>query len=68
MGLGNAEPMKGGSGYWVGIRNLEFYNQEFEKSMIKQTSDEYEVKSRNWIVELTAPEYLKMADKVFTLE
>jgi len=36
--------------------------------MIERTSEEYEVKSRNWIVELTAPEYLKMADKVFTLE
>jgi len=26
MGLGSAEPMKGGAGYWVGVRNLEFYN------------------------------------------
>lgn len=39
MGLGNAEPMKGenGAGYWVGVRNLNFYNSEFESAMLIKT-------------------------------
>lgn len=39
MGLGNAEPMKGenGAGYWVGVRNLNFYNTEFESAMLIKT-------------------------------
>jgi len=54
--------------FWEGIRDLGFYNKEFEETLLIKTSEEYEIKSLKWIGECTAPEYLQLADAAFTHE
>lgn len=54
--------------FWDGVKDLEFYNKEFEAPLLQKTTEEYEVKSLKWIGECTAPEYLILADKAFSHE
>ena len=69
MGLVAAQPMKGNDGfYWAGSKNLTFYEKEFEEMFLSNARDEYDKKAQKWISECTAPEYLTLADKVFSHE
>lgn len=61
--------MKGATGFfWEGVKDLSLYNKEFESPLLDRTCEEYEVKSKKWINECTAPEYLKLADLAFQHE
>lgn len=69
MGLVAAQPMKGNDGFfWEGSKNLTFYENEFETMFLSRARDEYDRKAQKWISECTAPEYLHLADNVFTHE
>ena len=54
--------------YWAGVKDLEFYNNEFEEPLLIKSTEEYEVKSLKWIGECTAPEYLTLADQAYLHE
>lgn len=69
MGLVAAQPQKIGDKFlWEGSKSLIFYESEFEAHFLTKAREEYDNKAKKWISECTAPEYLKLADKVFEHE
>lgn len=63
LGLVDAEPRKSETSfYWEGTKDLSFYNEQFEKHLIKRALKEYHSKASAKIAEFSAPEYLKWAD------
>jgi hypothetical protein len=70
MGLKNADVVKGvdQTYHWTGDRNLELYHKEIESKIDLLDSEGFEVKASKWIVELTATDYLKLADEYLTKE
>jgi len=70
MGLKNADVVKGvdQTYQWTGDRNLELYHKEIESKIDLLDSEGFEVKASKWIVELTATDYLKLADEYLTKE
>lgn len=69
MGLAGAQPQRVNDRYfWEGSKDLTFYEKEFEEHFLSRAREEYDMKAKKWISECTAPEYLKLADKVFDHE
>lgn len=69
LGLVDAEPRKSETSfYWEGTKDLSFYNEQFEKHLIKRALKEYHSKASAKIAEFSAPEYLKWADQCFQHE
>lgn len=69
MGMNDTKPqLQGGEFVWLGIKNLVFYTEEFETPLLRATQQEYQQKAAQWIGTSTAPEYLTLADQVFTHE
>ena len=70
MGLKNADVVKGvdQTYQWTGDRNLELYHKEIESKIDLLDSECFEVKASKWIVDLTATDYLKLADEYLTKE
>lgn len=59
MGMGVPKPNKNVEGfYWMGTKNLMFYNHELEAHILSETKREYEAKAKKWIAEQSALEYL----------
>lgn len=42
----------------IGMNNMEFYENDFEESMLKDTAEYYSRKASNWIVEDSCPDYM----------
>jgi len=64
LGILDATPIKSADSFtWSGKADLNFYKTEFETVFLKRTTEEYDVKALNKIVDLTAPDYLRWADE-----
>lgn len=42
----------------IGMSQMEFYENDFEESMLKDTAGYYSRKASNWIVEDSCPDYM----------
>jgi hypothetical protein len=63
MGFINADIIKQDDDYvWKGDKNLQIYENSFEKQLIAKSKDEYATKSAGWMGRLNCPEYLKEAE------
>ncbi len=50
MGNNQAQPMRGNNSYfWDGVKNLTFYESEFEQHFLQQSTEEYRAKAERWI-------------------
>jgi cullin 1 len=42
----------------IGLTTMEFYENDFEDFLLKDTTEYYSVKAQNWIVEDSCPDYM----------
>ena len=66
MGIINADIAKNDNdlGFqWKGDKNLNTYENMFEKPLLARSKDEYSMKSAGWMGRLNCPEYLREIEK-----
>ncbi|VFQ68632.1 unnamed protein product [Cuscuta campestris] len=52
----------------MGMGQMEYYENDFEDSMLKDTADFYSRKASNWIVEDSCPDYMLKAEECLKKE
>ena len=53
---------------WTGEKNLQEYDEMFEKTFIEKTREYYTVKCNEWLQSLNCPEYINMATEKLEME
>jgi len=53
---------------WTGEKNLQEYDEMFEKTFIEKTKEYYTIKCNEWLQTLNCPEYINVALEVLEVE
>ena len=50
----------------IGLTSMDYYENDFEDFLLKDTADYYSIKAQTWILEDSCPDYmLKVSLRVF---
>ncbi|KAG8067206.1 hypothetical protein GUJ93_ZPchr0005g14420 [Zizania palustris] len=52
----------------IGLGSMEYYENDFEDSLLKDTTDYYSVKAQSWILEDSCPDYMIKAEECLKKE
>jgi hypothetical protein len=53
---------------WTGEKNLQEYDEMFEKTFLEKTREYYTIKTNEWLQSLNCPEFIEMALKKLEME